>query len=130
MTVSPSRNLLASLMSCLLLCALGACGTDGAGGASGSSGPAASAALGARAATITGTVVDADSGAPVAGASIEGPGGARASSDAQGRFTLSGLPVGVEGELVARGQDGAEARNRLRPLRPGTLEVVLRLRRP
>jgi len=116
-------------LALVLALALAGCGTDGAERAAGSPG-GGSSALGARSATITGTVVDAESGAVVAGVSIEGPGGARAKSDERGRFTLSGLPVGGEGQIVARSQDGREAVNRLRPLRPGTLEVVLRLRRP
>ena len=130
MSVSTSSRLSRSLPALILLLCLGACGTDSAERAA-SSAPAATASpLTARAAVITGTVVDARTGAPVAGVPVEGPGGAQAVSDASGRFTLSGLPVGVTGELVARSEDGAEARNRLRALRAGTLEVVLLLRRP
>jgi hypothetical protein len=121
----------APLLAVALSLAPAACGTDGGERASGSTALApAEVVRGARVAEVTGTVVDAETGAPVAGASIEGPAGSRATSDAQGRFTLSRLPVGSEGEVVARTEDGAEARNRLRPLRAGTLEVVLRLRRP
>jgi hypothetical protein len=135
MSVSTSSRLPRSLPALVLLLSLGACGTDSAERAA-SSAPAATASpLTARAAVITGTVVDARTGAPVAGVPVEGPGGAQAVSDASvsdasGRFTLSGLPVGVTGELVARSEDGAEARNPLRALRAGTLEVVLLLRRP
>ena len=115
----------------VLALVLAACGTDGGERSRGETALSpAEVVRGARLAQVTGTVVDALSGAPVAGATIEGPGGTRATSDARGRFTLSGLPLGAEGELVARSADGAEARNRLRPLQAGTLEVVLRLRRP
>ena len=84
----------------------------------------------ARSASVTGTVVDADTRAPVAGASVAAPGGARAKTDARGRFRLDGLAPGLSGELVASGPEGGEARLPLRPLRTGTLEVVLHLRRP
>jgi hypothetical protein len=83
-----------------------------------------------RAVIVRGTVVDADTRAPVKGATIQGPGGVRATSDAAGRFSLSGMPVGASGDLVATTPDGGQARNPLLPLRPGTLEVVLHVRRP
>jgi hypothetical protein len=126
---TPTRPLAALALLALSLC-LWACGTDGAERAPASAPAAVPGSLGVRAATITGTVVDARTGAPVAGVPVEGPTGATAVSDEAGRFTLSGLPVGAEGDLVARGEGGAVARNRLRPLRAGTLEVVLLLRRP
>jgi len=119
-----------ALPALALLLSLGTCGTDAAERAAAGAPTSASSPLTARAAVITGTVVDARTGAPVAGVPVEGPGGGKAVSDASGRFTLSGLPVGSSGELVARAEDGAEARNPLRPLRAGTLEVVLLLRRP
>ena len=111
-----------------LLCA-GACGSNGSRSGESQTYPALAGA-GEMTAEIRGTVVDALTGVPVAGASIEGPAGARATSDEHGRFHLTGLPVGAEGDLVARSKQGAEARNPLRPLRSGTLEVVLRLRKP
>ena len=108
----PSSFLLAST----LLLALAACGANGGERTASPTRGVTAASLRAGAATITGTVIDAASGAPVAGARVEGPGGTQTTSDAHGRFTLTGLPVGSEGELVARSDDGAEARNRLRPL--------------
>ncbi len=113
---------------CLATLSWCACGTDGTERAASS--PGGASAEGARAATISGTVVDAATGEPVAGVTVRGPGGAAASTDARGRFTLSGLPVGAEGELIAEAEDGARAENRLRPLRAGVLEVVVHLRRP
>lgn len=117
-------------LACLALAAAlaGACGTDGAERASG--GPGGASAESARAATISGTVVDAATGTPVAGVTLRGPAGSQATSDPQGRFILPDLPVGAEGDLIAEGKDGAQARNRLRPLRAGVLEVVVHLRRP
>ena len=110
--------------------ALLGCGANSNGRATGSPHAPALSGAGETTAAISGTVVDALTGLPVAGVSIEGPGGARATSDERGRFHLTGLPVGAEGEVVARAKDGAEARNPLRPLRSGTLEMVLRLRKP
>jgi len=81
-------------------------------------------------AIVQGTVVDAATRAPVAGAQVTAPGGSRARSDDAGRFRIAGLAPGLEGELVAEGPDGAVGRVPLRPLRPGTLEVVVHLRRP
>ena len=128
MRAQPMRSLpILALFAGLLLA--GGCGSNGSRSEASQSYPALSGA-GETTAEIRGTVVDALSGAPVAGASIEGPAGARATSDEHGRFHLTGLPVGAEGELVARSKQGAEAHNPLRPLRSGTLEVVLRLRKP
>jgi hypothetical protein len=77
---------------------------------------------------VTGTVLDARTGRPVAGALVRGPGGAEAESDARGRFVLRGLALGVEGELVATTEAGLSGKNHLRPLASGPLEVVLHLR--
>jgi hypothetical protein len=121
-----SLPILAAIAGSLLVAG---CGSNGSRSEASQPYPALSGA-GETTAEIRGTVVDALSGAPVAGVSIEGPAGARATSDEHGRFHLSGLPVGAEGELVARSKQGMEARNPLRPLRSGTLEVVLRLRKP
>jgi hypothetical protein len=123
-----SIAILALLAGLLLLCA--GCGANSNGRSSGAPHPPALSGTGETIAEIHGTVVDALTGVAVAGASVEGPAGTRATSDEDGRFQLTGLPVGAEGELVARTKGGAEARNRLRPLRAGTLEVVLRVRKP
>jgi hypothetical protein len=78
-------------------------------------------------AVVTGTCVDAETGEHLAGAKIEVPGGKSAVSGRDGRFEIRGLHAGDDGEITARMQDGRAARNPLRPLQPGTLEVVLRL---
>ena len=80
-------------------------------------------------AVIRGTTIDAASGQPLPGVAVQGPGGTTATSDRDGRFELPGLPVGFEGELVATSDDGRSARNPLRPLKEGPLEVVLVLRK-
>lgn len=77
---------------------------------------------------VTGTVLDARTGKPVAGARVCGPGGVEARSDAQGRFVLRGLALGASGELVATTEAGLRGKNLLRPLASGPLEVVLHLR--
>jgi hypothetical protein len=79
---------------------------------------------------VRGTTLDALSGEPLAGVEVTLPNGERASSDAAGRFEFAGLPEGLSGPLRALAADGATAENPLRPLVPGVLEVVLRLRRP
>jgi hypothetical protein len=76
---------------------------------------------------VVGTVIDAATGAPVAGAAVVGPDGAEAVSDASGRFRLQGMPHGTQGDL--RATAGAlEGAVRLRPLAGGRLEVVLYVR--
>lgn len=77
---------------------------------------------------LFGTAVEASSGRPLPGVQVEGPGGAQTRTDENGRFVLRGLVAGAEGELRAATADGRTAANRLRPLRPGQLEVVLYLR--
>ena len=95
------------------------------------SSPASAGAAAAEGeAIVEGTVVDADTRAPVAGAQVTAPDGSHARSDAAGRFRIAGLAPGLEGELVAEGPDGGVGRLPLRPLRPGPLEVVVHLRRP
>lgn len=89
---------------------------------------AARPALPGSRARITGTAVEAATGRPVEGVEVLGPAGSRAWTDAAGRFELVDLPAGLAGALEARGAGGLVAQNRLRPLRAGTLEVVLRLR--
>ena len=77
---------------------------------------------------VTGTVVEAATGRPVADARVEGPAGAVAVTDARGRFRLEGLSSGAQGKLVALGANGLRGENRLRPLAVRTLEVVIYLR--
>jgi hypothetical protein len=77
---------------------------------------------------VTGTVLDARTGKPIAGARVRGPGGAEAQSDARGRFVLRGLALGAAGELVGTTEAGLSGKNLLRPLESGPLEVVLHLR--
>lgn len=79
-------------------------------------------------ATIVGTTLDAATGEPLEGVEVTAPGGAHATSGPDGRFSIPGLAIGTEGTLTARASDGRKAENRLRPLRAGELEVVLRLR--
>jgi hypothetical protein len=77
---------------------------------------------------LFGTAVEASSGRPLPGVQVQGPGGVQTRTDEHGRFVLSGLVAGAQGELRATAADGRTAANRLRPLRPGQLEVVLYLR--
>jgi hypothetical protein len=77
---------------------------------------------------VTGTVLDARTGKPLAGALVRGPDGVEAKSDAQGRFVLRGLRLGASGELVGTSESGLSGKNRLRALEGGPLEVVLHLR--
>lgn len=84
--------------------------------------------FGAPSATIRGTIVDADTGSPLSGVGIYAhiPGVAsfvRASTDAQGRYELSGLPL--EGRVTVRtsAEDqqyvGAEQIAKVSATRPG-----------
>lgn len=82
------------------------------------------------AALVTGTVVDAATGERVEGVRIDGPHDTHCVSGTGGRFELGGLHVGDEGELAARTNDGRKGHLTLRPLREGTLEVVVSLSRP
>jgi len=80
---------------------------------------------GADEAVVTGTVLDAASGEPIAEARVEGPGGAHTTTDRHGRFELR-LAAGTSGELRAAASAERSARVVLRPLEAGRLEVVLR----
>lgn len=77
---------------------------------------------------VTGTVLDARTGKPIAGALVRGPGGVETKSDTHGRFVLRGLALGVSGDLVGTSAAGLSGKNRLRELASGPLEVVLHLR--
>ena len=76
---------------------------------------------------VLGTVIEAATGQPVAGAKVVAPNGLEALTDDSGRFQLRGLEHGSEGELQASSGDLAGS-IRLRPLLGGRLEVVLHLR--
>ena len=109
-----------------------ACGASGNGpeGRSGSGAVVTGDPPPSAKATVVGTALDARSGAPVEGARIEAPDGSATTTDAKGRFTLSGLAAGTQGRLKASLADGRAASVQLRALRAGErLEVVLHLRR-
>lgn len=114
------------LLLVLLLAGLAACRNPSADD------PAATAAPAAHptgpAPVVTGTVVDARTGKPIAGALVRGPGGLETKTDKAGRFVLRGLARGVSGELVATSEAGLSGKNLLRPLEGGALEVVIHLR--
>ncbi len=79
-------------------------------------------------AVVVGTVLEAATGKPISGARIQGPGGTQALTDSKGRFELAGLKAGMQGRIVAQSSAGLTGENRLRPLAPGQLEVVIYLR--
>jgi hypothetical protein len=75
----------------------GGSGTDtgtGTGGGTGSGGTGAGGSSAAGSGTIAGTVLDGTAGTPVNGATVSG-GGKNAQSQADGSFTLSGVPAGT-----------------------------------
>jgi hypothetical protein len=76
---------------------------------------------------VFGTVVDAASGAPVAGARVVAPDGTEATTGADGRFRLKGVAAGTAGDLVATAGPLRGA-VRLRPVSGGRLEVVVHVR--
>jgi hypothetical protein len=117
-------------MSARVLLAFLALGLSGCACCDGETPHGAAQSAAAEEASVQGTVVDAATRAPVAGAQVRAPDGSRARSDEAGRFRIAGLAPGLAGELVAEGPDGGVGRLPLRPLRPGTLEVVVHLRRP
>lgn len=80
-------------------------------------------------AVVVGSVIDAATGQPASGIPLEGPEGARATSDERGRFEMGGLRAGDAGEIVAKAPDGRRGGVTLRPLAPGRLEVVVQLYR-
>jgi hypothetical protein len=113
-----------TLLLCLVL--LGACRNPEGGDAAALG--AAPAGRSGPAPVVTGTVLDARTGKPIAGALVRGPGGVEAKSDKSGRFVLRGLALGAAGELVGTTEAGLSGKNLLRPLESGLLEVVLHLR--
>ncbi|MEW6072233.1 MAG: carboxypeptidase regulatory-like domain-containing protein [Planctomycetota bacterium] len=119
-----------ALAAAVLLLLAAACGAQRAGESATSFGPAEAAArIGAGPPPLVqGTVVEAATGKPLAGALVRAPGGQEVRTGADGRFVLAGLPAGTAGELAARTASGLAGRVRLRPLAPGTLEVVLFVR--
>lgn len=118
-----------ALSLALIATALAACApTTGGAGSPNASSRVDLRDRGATTASISGTVLDAKSGEPVAGAEITGPGGSKARSDAKGRFVLGELEVGAEGAVEARLSDGRKARVTLLPLANARLEIVLHVR--
>jgi hypothetical protein len=115
----------APLFLVFLLPFAGAC-RAGEGGDS----AATKASVASDAVRVTGTLLDAATGASVPNVTVVGPRGTRSRSDAHGRFTLTGLSAGDAGEVVAEAGDGRRASVVLRPLAGGTLEVVLHLAAP
>ena len=82
-----------------------------------------------KAIRVVGHVLDRSTGEPVGGARIEAPGGRTAVSDSVGYFEITGFLPGEEGELTATWGKEKTARAQLRPLAPGSLEIVLYLGR-
>ena len=116
-------------LACLAYALLG-CGCrnlDG-GGASGGATNVTTTERTGPAPLVTGTVLDARTGKPVAGALVRGPGGVETKTDERGRFVLRGLAPGAAGELVATTDAGLRGANLLRPLDAGALEVVVHVR--
>jgi len=113
----------------IVVLALGVLGVSGCGTglkAEETEGDAADRA--ASPAVLLGTVIEAGSGKPVAGAWIEAPSGERAETDENGRFRLQGVPLGTEGFLQAGTEGGLIGKNLLRPVTSGELEIVIYLR--
>ena len=81
----------------------------------------------AELAAITGFTLEAATGEPLAGVTIEGPRDTRAMSDAAGRFSLDGLEVGESGILRAHHSDGLVGELPFTALEAGAREVVFHL---
>jgi hypothetical protein len=116
-----------AVLPCVFLAGLAACRNPSTDEFDGEA-DAASTTYTGPAPLVIGTVVDARSGKPIAGAVVRGPGGLETKSDARGRFTLRGLVPGTSGELVATSEAGLSGKNVLRPLEGGPLEIVIHLR--
>jgi hypothetical protein len=80
-------------------------------------------------AVVVGTVLDASTGEPLGGLRVRGPRGTSAVSARDGHFELRGLREGESGELVIELPGGATQRQLLRDLSPGSIEVVIHVRR-
>ena len=78
---------------------------------------------------VSGVTINAATGQPMAAVTLTLPDGTTAVSDANGRFEMVGMQLGLEGLLEATHEDGLVGSNRLLPLAGGRLEVVVRLRR-
>ncbi len=76
-------------------------------------------------ASIRGTVLDRATGASVSGARVEFPDGRSAETDDAGRFECVDFEPGIVGEVRVLIDDGRRGSVELRPLGPGSLEVVL-----
>src|SRR6185503_8427252 len=114
--MKPVLSLLGLLLAAVALS--GACRNAPASAAAASGHGAAPVAAGPGP-IVTGTVLDARTGKPIAGALVRGPGGVETKSDAQGRFVLRGLALGVSGELVGTSEAGLTGKNLLRALEGG-----------
>jgi len=76
-------------------------------------------------AEVSGTVLDRTTGGPIADARVTFPDGREVRTNDAGRFSATGLPLGLSGELVARAGDGRVGQISLRPLSRRHLEVVV-----
>jgi len=99
----------------LLLLALAACGDDTLAGGD------------AERVRVRGTVMRADTGEPVEGARVVGPGGVSARSGPGGTFVLKAIPRGAQGEVRATLEDDWSAAVTLRPIETPEIEIVLHL---
>jgi hypothetical protein len=118
--------LLLSLLAATCGCESSGNGRDAHGGGTGPPAPFVSRE---GPPVLAGTAIDAASGRPLAGVILTLPDGTSGVSDANGRFELTGMPIGLAGMLVARHESGLEGHNKLLPLAGGRLEIVVRLRR-
>ena len=109
----------------LLACALPACDrasdTQRVGGSSFRALPPVATAV------VFGSVIDLRSGDPAVDAEVSFHTGPSTRSDADGRFEISGLPIGTKGELRARAEDGRGGSVLVLPLGNERREVVLNL---
>jgi hypothetical protein len=98
---------------------------------SGSSASGAPDASGTAAPVVVGTVIDAATGEPVSGARVEAPDKKHAKTNRDGRFEITDLTAGTEGDLTVKLDDGRAGHVHLRRLVRGPpLEVVLQVSRP
>jgi hypothetical protein len=76
---------------------------------------------------VFGTVFDLSNGDPADDVEVVLPNGKLTRTDAQGRFQLSNLVLGLEGEVIARATDGRETRLALASLSHERRDIVLHL---